>query len=57
MVARVDGQMAVDVRTALSTARSLVGADGVVVVCGSIFLAGEARALLLGLDRDPAIAL
>jgi hypothetical protein len=34
-----------------------VGEAGLVVVAGSIFLVGEARALLLGLPRDPAVAL
>ncbi|CAN5396030.1 hypothetical protein BH09MYX1_BH09MYX1_25070 [soil metagenome] len=30
---------------------------GLVVACGSIFLVGEVRAHVLGLARDPAIAL
>lgn len=39
--------IAADVRTALEVARGLAGPDGVVVVCGSLYLAGE----VLGLVR------
>ncbi len=39
----------------LTRARELVGERGVVVVTGSTFLVGAARALLLGLPRDPAV--
>jgi dihydrofolate synthase/folylpolyglutamate synthase len=42
---------------ALELGRKAVGASGLVVVTGSIFLVGAVRALLLGLPRDPAIAL
>jgi dihydrofolate synthase/folylpolyglutamate synthase len=42
---------------ALARARASVGPAGLVVVAGSIFLVGEARALLLELPRDPAVAL
>ena len=38
-------------------ARKAVGTAGLVVVTGSIFLVGAARAHLFGLPRDPAIAL
>jgi dihydrofolate synthase/folylpolyglutamate synthase len=51
------GVVAADVREALTIAREQAGSSGLVVVCGSIFLVGEARALLLGLERDPAVAL
>jgi len=34
-----------------------VGPNGVVVVAGSLYLVGEARALLLGLPRDPPVAM
>jgi dihydrofolate synthase/folylpolyglutamate synthase len=51
------GDVATSVPDALVRARSLVGHHGVVVVTGSTFLVGAARALLLGLDRDPAVAL
>jgi dihydrofolate synthase/folylpolyglutamate synthase len=52
-----EGIVAKDVRDALALARDRVGAGGLVVVCGSIFLVGDARALLLDLERDPAVAL
>ena len=42
---------------ALARARQLVGQRGLVVVTGSIFLVGAARASLLNLPTDPAIDL
>lgn len=51
------GEIAADVPRALARARELVGVDGVVVVTGSVFLVGAARATLLDLERDPAVAL
>lgn len=51
------GEVAPDVPTALARAREIVGIDGVVVVTGSVFLVGAARATLLDLERDPPIAL
>ena len=51
------GEIAPDVESALRRAREIVGSDGVVVVTGSTFLVGAARALLLDLPRDPAVAL
>jgi hypothetical protein len=36
-------------------ARTMVGPSGLVVVTGSVFLVGPARALLLGLPSDPPI--
>ena len=39
-------EVAADVTTALDRARRLAGRDGVVVVCGSLYLAGEVLALL-----------
>jgi dihydrofolate synthase / folylpolyglutamate synthase len=51
------GQIAHDAAQALSLGRRAVGPSGLVVVTGSIFLVGAARALLLGLERDPAVAL
>lgn len=42
---------------ALRAARAAAGAGGVVVVCGSIYLVGEARGRLLGLPADPPVAL
>ncbi len=53
---RHPGETAPSVTEALERARVIAGA-GLVVVCGSIFLVGEARAHLLGLPRDPPIAL
>jgi dihydrofolate synthase / folylpolyglutamate synthase len=40
------GEIAVDVPTALERARTRAGRDGVVVVCGSLYLAGEVLGLL-----------
>jgi dihydrofolate synthase/folylpolyglutamate synthase len=51
------GRQAGSVSQGLKEARRLVGPDGLVVVAGSIFLVGEARAHLLGLPSDPAVAL
>ena len=39
-------EVADGVRTALDRARRLAGSDGVVVVCGSLYLAGEVLELL-----------
>ena len=39
-------ESAADVKTALDRARRLAGRDGVVVVCGSLYLAGEVIDLL-----------
>jgi len=41
-------EVAAGVRTALDRARRRAGSDGVVVVCGSLYLAGEAIELLAG---------
>ncbi len=51
------GEIAVDVESALKRARQIVGSSGVVVVTGSTFLVGAARAILLNLPRDPAVAM
>ncbi len=56
-LAVLPGEVAQSVEEALRRAREIVGSDGVVVVTGSIFLVGAARALLLDLPRDPAVAL
>lgn len=42
---------------ALERARQAVGPNGVVVVCGSVYLVGEARARLTGEPMDPPVAL
>jgi dihydrofolate synthase/folylpolyglutamate synthase len=41
----------------LAAARAAAGPEHVVVVCGSIYLVGEARSWLLGLPTDPPVAL
>jgi folylpolyglutamate synthase/dihydropteroate synthase len=57
IAAYVPGEVANSVAEALARARALVGPRGVVVVTGSTFLVGAARALLLNLPTDPAVAL
>ncbi len=42
---------------AIQQARQAVGKEGVIVICGSLYLVGEARAFLLGLPMDPPVAL
>jgi dihydrofolate synthase/folylpolyglutamate synthase len=51
------GETAANVPRALARAREIAGPQGLVVVCGSIFLVGAARAYLLGLPSDPPVAL
>lgn len=51
------GEVAPDIASGLERALSLAGEGGRVVIAGSIFLVNEARAELLGLERDPPIAL
>jgi dihydrofolate synthase/folylpolyglutamate synthase len=51
------GEAASDVGAALEAARAKVGSRGLVVVTGSTFLVGAARALLLGLPTDPLVDL
>lgn len=55
MAEAVGGEVAEDVGSALARAREIVGEHGVVVVTGSTFLVGAARAQLLGLPADPAV--
>ena len=55
MAALLAGEVAENVQQALVRARSMVGPFGVVVVTGSTYLVGAARALLLGLQPDPPI--
>jgi dihydrofolate synthase/folylpolyglutamate synthase len=57
MAAFLPGEVMHDVAQALDRARTLVGPRGVVVVAGSIFLVGAARAILLNLPGDPPVAL
>ncbi|HEY2407661.1 MAG TPA: folylpolyglutamate synthase/dihydrofolate synthase family protein [Polyangiaceae bacterium] len=51
------GEVVATVGEALARARALVGPRGVVVVTGSTFLVGAARALLLNLPTDPPVDL
>lgn len=46
-----------DVPDALRRARRLAGKRGLVVVCGSIFVLAPARALVMGIESDPPIAM
>ncbi len=57
LAARHPGHVCESVPLALARARAAVGPGGLVVVAGSILLVGEARALLLGLPRDPPVAM
>jgi dihydrofolate synthase / folylpolyglutamate synthase len=57
LAAQHAGIVAADVPDALVRARAAVGPEGVILITGSIFLVGAARAHLLGLVRDPAVAL
>jgi dihydrofolate synthase / folylpolyglutamate synthase len=57
MVQVSNGEVATSVEEALARARALVGSKGVVVVAGSTFLVGAARAILLNLPTDPAVDL
>lgn len=51
------GTVARSVRDAVARARRAAGADGLVVVAGSIFLVSEARALVKRTRTDPPIAM
>lgn len=51
------GEVIRDVREALARARSIVGPRGLVVVTGSTFLVGPARASLLGIESDEPVDL
>lgn len=57
LAARHAGDVTSTFAEAYELARSRVGASGLVVVTGSILLVGEARAELLGLPRDPPVAM
>jgi dihydrofolate synthase/folylpolyglutamate synthase len=57
LATQVPGDVANTVGQALAIGRRASGREGLVVVAGSIFLVGEARASLLGLVCDGAIAL
>src|SRR5690606_32439068 len=55
MAARYGGTTYGSIAEALQAARDAVGQSGLVVVTGSAFLVGPARALLLGLPSDPVV--
>lgn len=55
--ATLPGVGSAELESAVKGARAAVGDTGLVVVAGSIFLAGRVRAMLLGLPTDPAVAL
>lgn len=57
MVEVYPGEVCESVGDALQKARAHVGPRGLVVVTGSIFLVGPARAALLGLPSDPPVDL
>jgi len=52
-----EGVVAESVPEALARARALAGHEGLVVVAGSLYLVGEARAFLRGEPRDPQVGL
>jgi dihydrofolate synthase/folylpolyglutamate synthase len=52
-----EGTVGRSVRDAVARARRAAGADGLVVVAGSIFLVSEARALVKNVRTDPPIAM
>jgi dihydrofolate synthase/folylpolyglutamate synthase len=56
LAATLPGAAAPTLREGLRLALEAAGGD-LVVVCGSLYLVGEARALLLGLAPDPIVAL
>jgi hypothetical protein len=53
MVRYYPGQVFTDVGRAIESARTKVGQHGLVVVTGSCFVVGAARAVLLNLETDP----
>jgi dihydrofolate synthase/folylpolyglutamate synthase len=55
LAAHAGGEACASVGEALSRARTAVGGEGLVVVCGSIYAVAEARALALGLPCDPPV--
>jgi dihydrofolate synthase/folylpolyglutamate synthase len=54
---RFAGHAAASVPEALASARNLAGPQGTVLVTGSLYLVGHARAVLLGLPRDTQVGL
>ena len=57
LAAHSAGHVAATLPAALAHARRIVKDDAPIVICGSLYLVGEARAQLLGLPEDPPVAL
>ncbi|HRG98680.1 MAG TPA: bifunctional folylpolyglutamate synthase/dihydrofolate synthase, partial [Polyangiaceae bacterium] len=57
LAALAAGEPAGTLAEALRAAREAVGPRGVVLVCGSVSLVGEARARLLGEAMDPPVGM
>jgi len=57
LATRYNGVVAASVPEALARARNLAGPSGLVLVTGSLYLVGHARAHLLGLPRDVQVGL
>jgi dihydrofolate synthase/folylpolyglutamate synthase len=57
LAAHAPGHVAESLPAALAHARALVSPASPVVICGSLYLVGEARAQLLHLPEDPPVAL
>jgi dihydrofolate synthase/folylpolyglutamate synthase len=57
LAAHAPGHVAATLPAALAHARRIVKDDAPIVICGSLYLVGEARAQLLGLPEDPPVAL
>lgn len=57
LAAVLPGTPARSLREGLAFARAAAGANGLVVVSGSLYLVGAARALLLDLTPDPSVGL
>ncbi len=52
-----EGIVCTSIDDALAKARAAVGVEGLVLVCGSVYLVGEARAKVRGEPIDPPVAL
>jgi dihydrofolate synthase/folylpolyglutamate synthase len=57
LAALAPGEVVPDPRAALARALEAIPPPGLIVVAGSIYLAGDLRADLLGLPMDPVVAL
>lgn len=57
LMAAHSGAKSASLEDALTRAAKIAGPEGTVLVCGSIYLVGAARALLVGEPMDPIVAL